>query len=136
MAKLHSCYPSSPLTKERKRLINTKKPRRETTEPYSSTRLGGNFPTSVVARKSNTALSHFPMENRSEICTCRHLLACQPIACPTASSLLPSLPLFRAFCAGLSIGCSGRKGVPVSGPFYLCTTSSIVGSGKYLYYCY
>jgi len=67
----------------RKRL-NTKKLKRETTEPYSSTRLGGNFPTSVVARKSNTALSHFSMENSSEICTCRHLPALQPVAFPTA----------------------------------------------------
>jgi len=56
MAKLYFCYPPSPLTKESKRLINTKKPKRETTEPYSSTRLGGNFPTSVVARKSSSAL--------------------------------------------------------------------------------
>jgi hypothetical protein len=64
--------------------MNTKKPKRETTEPYSSTHLGGNFPTSVVARKSNTALSHFSMENSSEIYMCRHLPALQPVAFPTA----------------------------------------------------
>jgi hypothetical protein len=51
-------------------------------------RLGGNFPTSVVARKSNTALSHFCMENSSETCTCRHLPTFQPHRCPERSLLV------------------------------------------------
>jgi hypothetical protein len=84
MAELYLCYPSSPLTKECKRLMHTKKPKRETTEPHSSPHLGGNFPTSVVAKKSNTALLHFSIENSSEICRCLHLPAFQPVACPTA----------------------------------------------------
>jgi len=46
--------------------------------------LGGDFPTSVAARKSITALSHFSMESSSEICTCRHLPALHPVAFPTS----------------------------------------------------
>jgi len=84
MAELYLCYPSSSLTKEINRLMKTKKPKRETIEPHSSARLGRNFPTSVVDRKSNTALSHFSMESSSEICTRRHLPASPPIAFPTA----------------------------------------------------
>jgi len=38
--------------------------------------------------------------------------------CPLSTPLL-SPPLSRAFFAGLSIGCSGGRGVPVSGPFCL-----------------
>src|ERR1700687_1539175 len=94
MAKLHNCYPSSPLTKESptkcKKIdknIRTEKRDHRTKEPagpHSSTRLGGNFPTSVAARKSITAWSHFSMENSSETCTCLHLPAFQPVAFPTA----------------------------------------------------
>jgi hypothetical protein len=50
--------------------------------PHSSTRLGANFPTSVAARKSITAQSHFSMESSSETCTCRHLPAFQPVVFP------------------------------------------------------
>jgi len=38
---------------------------------------------SVAARKSITAWSHFSVENSSEICTCGHLPAFQPVAFPT-----------------------------------------------------
>jgi hypothetical protein len=38
--------------------------------------------------------------------------------CPLSSPLF-SPPLFRAFFAGLSIGCSAGRGIPVSGPFSL-----------------
>jgi len=51
---------------------------------YSSARLGGNFPTSVAARKSITALSHFSMESSSETCAWRHLPALHPVAFPTS----------------------------------------------------
>jgi hypothetical protein len=69
--------------------------------------LGGNFPTSVAARKSITALSHFSMESSSETCTCRHRPALHPVAFP---------PLSRASSAGLSIGYSGGRDAPASGP--------------------
>ena len=45
--------------------------------------LGGNFPTSVAARKSITAWSHSSMENSLETCACRHLPAFQPVTFPT-----------------------------------------------------
>jgi len=64
------------------------------TGPYSSARcppdlapllvLGGNFPTSVAARKSITAWSHFSMESSSETFTCRHLPALHPVAFRTS----------------------------------------------------
>jgi len=53
--------------------------------------LGGNFPTSVAARKSFTAWLHSSMDNCSEICMCRHLPAVQPVAFPT--------PFGSAFCS-------------------------------------
>jgi len=62
----------------------TSQQKRETAGPYSSIRQGGIFPTSVAARKSITALSHFFIENSSEICTCRHLPALHPVAFPTS----------------------------------------------------
>ena len=46
--------------------------------------LGGNFPTSVAARKSITAWSHFSMESSSVTFTCRHLPALHPVAFPTS----------------------------------------------------
>jgi len=62
--------------------------------PYSSTCgppalapplvLGGNFPTSVAARKSITTWSHFSKESSSETFTCRHLPALHPVAFPTS----------------------------------------------------
>jgi len=45
--------------------------------------LGGNFPTSVAARKSITPWAHFSMESSSETFTCRHLPALHPVAFPT-----------------------------------------------------
>jgi hypothetical protein len=39
-----------------------------------------NFPTSMAARKSITAWSHFSMESSSETVTCQHLPALHPIA--------------------------------------------------------
>jgi len=62
----------------------TSQKKRETAGSYSSIRLGGNFPTSVAARKSIPALSDFSMENSSETCTCRHLPALHPVAFPTS----------------------------------------------------
>jgi hypothetical protein len=79
--------------------------------------LGGNFPTSLAARKSITGWSHFSMESSSETFTCRHLPALHPVAFPLLS---------RAPPAGLSIGCSGGRDVPASGPSCFCRhTSSI-----------
>jgi len=46
--------------------------------------LGGSFPTSVAARKSITAWSHFSMEGSSETFTCRHLPALHLVAFPTS----------------------------------------------------
>jgi hypothetical protein len=70
--------------------------------------LGGNFPTSVAARKSITAWSHFPMENSSETCTCRHLPALQPVAFPTAfQNTVRSFP--RRCKSGHSVRCKVRK---------------------------
>jgi hypothetical protein len=71
--------------------------------------LGGNFPTSVAAKKSITAWSHSSMVKSSEICTCRHLPAFQPVACPTVFQ--------SVFC------CSGGRGAPASGAQSLHTTS-------------
>jgi len=78
------------LTKENKKRtkeITEKRDHPRAEHPYSCPRssvcLGGNFPTSVAARKSITAWSHFSMENSSQICTCWHLPAVQPVAFPT-----------------------------------------------------
>jgi len=70
MAELHSCYPSSPSDKKKKapkeaideiqRKCNKMKSQKERPPGfYSPARMGGNFPTSVAARKSITVLSHF-----------------------------------------------------------------------------
>jgi len=52
--------------------------------PGASACFGGNFPMSVVARKSITAWSHFSNENRLVICTCRHLPPFHSVAIPMA----------------------------------------------------
>jgi hypothetical protein len=76
---------------------------------HTVTHLGGIFPTSVAARKSITAWSHFSMEHRSETCRCRHLPAFQPVNFPTAfqSSLCWSLHWLqwrkRCSCVGVTI---------------------------------
>jgi len=64
-------YPLSLLTKERLATL------------ASMPHHGGNFPTSVAARKSITALSHISMENSSNTCAHQHRPAFQPIAFPT-----------------------------------------------------
>jgi len=51
---------------------------------HTAIHLGGNFSTSVAARKFNTAWSHSSLESSSETCTCRHLPAFQPVTFPTA----------------------------------------------------
>jgi len=60
----------------------------------SSACVGGNFPTSVAARKSITAWLHISMENSSVIYTCRHLRAHQPVAIHTVFQTVVSC----AFC--------------------------------------
>jgi hypothetical protein len=52
--------------------------------PASLPHFGANFPTSVAARKSITALSHISMENSSDTCACRHRPAFQAVAFPTS----------------------------------------------------
>jgi len=47
--------------------------------------------------------------------------------CPL-STPLHSPPLSKAFFAGLSIGCSGGRGVPVSGPFCLQLFQAFTGA--------
>jgi len=56
---------------------------------------GGNFPTSVAARKSITAWSHFSMERRPEICTCLQLPAFQSVAFLTVFHGVCCLSLHR-----------------------------------------
>ena len=82
--------------------------------PRCSASLGGNFPTSVAARKSITPCWHISMENSSDICTCRHLPAFQPGAFPT---------VFQSVVCWFSIGCSGGRDTPASLLLALCTTS-------------
>jgi len=107
MAELHFYYPSSPSDKRKKasksgkyisykgKGMKSRRARRPLllrrplpAGSYSSAArcppalapplvLGGNFPTSVAARKSITTWSHFSMESSSETFTCRHLPALQ-----------------------------------------------------------
>jgi hypothetical protein len=52
--------------------------------PASMRHPRGNFPTSVAARKSITALSHISMENSSDTYARWHRPAFQPVAFPTS----------------------------------------------------
>jgi len=106
MAELYPRYPSSLLTNERGKLEErqnkTKKERKRakgiipfrpmsllSPKPWARSiplhlHLGRNFLTSVATRKSITAWSHSSMEKSSEICTCQHLPAFQPVTFSTA----------------------------------------------------
>ena len=106
MAELPPSYPSSPLTNESLKTDQNRKEKKgkerktQRSLPAAAAprtlvslcacsippfiHLGGNFPTSVAARKSITAWSHSSLENSSETCTCRHLPTFQPVAFPTA----------------------------------------------------
>jgi len=64
--------------------------------PVSMPHPGGNFPRSMAARKSITAMSHISMENSSDTCARRHRPAFQPFALQSVAKVLTafvSLPL-------------------------------------------
>jgi len=111
MAELPPRYPSSRLTYHSWEMDQKRNDKKRKENIYQSTaasppcvsqplcplhtaiHLGGNFPTSVAARKFITPWSHSSMENSSEICTCWHLPACLPLS---------SLPVFNTrFCWSL-----------------------------------
>jgi hypothetical protein len=104
------CYPSSPLTTESKRLMKTKEPQKRDHRTSLLQSLGWELPD--ISRRQEV---HYRSIAISPSRTAQR--PARVGICPL-SSPLPSPPLSRASSAGFSIGCSGGRGVPVSGPFY------------------
>jgi len=129
MAELHSCYPSSPSDKgkkapnERSNRIHRKRKRKRDEIRESSP---AHIPPPVARRLlhlrplwAETSRHQSPPGSPSPCYPTSPWRAAQKLAC-VSIGLLSTQSLFlhlsRGFSAGLSIGCSGGRDVPASGP--------------------